>query len=187
MSSHPVSMHFAQIECKRLLHRSALYALCMKSANERLREARIAAQFDNAADAASALNMPYGTYVSHENGHRGFPASRAPQYARKFGVTEEWLLYGKGDGPSGRFIEPEPLISASQIAEVAYRAVDEIAPGMSIGEIKQTLSSSVTDYLNILLADRGLARISDAKLARDRAAPARVPTIESDEEERRSA
>ena len=51
------------------------------------------------------MGVPVSTYIGHENGHRGFPAKRAPQYARKFKVSEEWLLYGKGDGPTGQTAE----------------------------------------------------------------------------------
>lgn len=71
----------------------------MTTPNQRLREARKNAGYDTASEAAEALSIPVPTYIQHENGGRGFPASRAPLYARKFKVTEQWLLYGKGAGP----------------------------------------------------------------------------------------
>jgi len=97
MSAHGSLMHNALQERKRLLHYGARYALRMSTPNQRLRKAREDAGFVTATDAALALGMPRATYIGHENGHRGFPASRAPQYARKFKVSEEWLLYGKGE------------------------------------------------------------------------------------------
>lgn len=35
------------------------------------------------------------TYAQHENGIRGFPASKAERYGRFFRVAPEWLLYGR--------------------------------------------------------------------------------------------
>lgn len=97
MGFHVLIMHNASRECKRLLHYKPHYAIRMSTPNERLRQARERAGYETATDAAEALGITRSTYIGHENGHRGFPASRAPQYARKFRVSEEWLLYGKGD------------------------------------------------------------------------------------------
>lgn len=69
----------------------------MESACDRLKRARIDRGYANAVDAADAMGIPRPTYISHENGTRGFPATRAAQYARFLGVTPEWLLYGRGN------------------------------------------------------------------------------------------
>lgn len=90
-------MHNALSQCKRLLHYDADYAFCMSTPNQRLRQAREAAGYSTAVEAATSMGIPVSTYIGHENGHRGFPAARAPQYAKKFKVSEEWLLFGKGD------------------------------------------------------------------------------------------
>jgi hypothetical protein len=45
------------------------------------------------------MGFPVSTYLAHENGSRGYPASKAATYARKFKVPEVWLLYGTGPGP----------------------------------------------------------------------------------------
>lgn len=63
---------------------------------DRLKHARIAAGYTSASDAAEALGVALATYTQHENGRRGIPRDRAPLYARRFKVAEEWLLYGKG-------------------------------------------------------------------------------------------
>jgi hypothetical protein len=57
------------------------------------------AGFATAKDAAEAMGFPISTYLAHENGSRGYPASKAFTYARKFKVREQWLLYGVGEGP----------------------------------------------------------------------------------------
>lgn len=97
MCPHTGIMHNASEEVKRLLRYGSHYALCMNNPNQRLKRAREAAGFQTAKAAAESMGVPVSTYIGHENGHRGFPAARAPQYARKFKVSEEWLLYGKGE------------------------------------------------------------------------------------------
>lgn len=86
----------------------------MDTANKRLKAAR-ERLYPTATAAAEALGVPMGTYAGHENGNRGFPASRAPQYARKFKVTEEWLLYGKGEPPNSGTPRPEKAQSVRMV------------------------------------------------------------------------
>lgn len=45
------------------------------------------------------MGFAVSTYLAHENGSRGYPASKAFTYARKFKVREQWLLYGTGPAP----------------------------------------------------------------------------------------
>lgn len=65
--------------------------------HERLIEARKAAGFEYAQDAAAALGVKYPTYAAHENGSRQFTQSAA-LYAKRFKTTIDWLLLGKPDG-----------------------------------------------------------------------------------------
>lgn len=66
----------------------------MSDASERLKKARERAGYDSAKAAADAMGIPVATYLQHENGTRGFPASKAQRYARRFRTSPEWLLYG---------------------------------------------------------------------------------------------
>lgn len=100
MCLHACMMHYAHQVGKCLMHIPARYAKCMLSPSERLKLARERAGYETAKDAAEAMGIPVPTYSQHENGRRGFPAGRAPQYARKFKVSEQWLLFGKGDPDS---------------------------------------------------------------------------------------
>lgn len=68
---------------------------------DRLEQARQAAGFESAADAARALGIPYGTYSVHENGARGFKARSAARYAYFYKVRLEWLLTGHGPMKAG--------------------------------------------------------------------------------------
>lgn len=95
-------MHFAPDDASAFCISPAAMFRAMSEAGERLRRAREARGYPTATAAAEALGIPTATYVQHENGLRGFPAKRAPQYARFFGVSPEWLLYGKGEAPPTR-------------------------------------------------------------------------------------
>ncbi|MCP1832788.1 helix-turn-helix transcriptional regulator [Bradyrhizobium sp. USDA 4545] len=68
----------------------------MKEMHQRLAAARKDAGYPTAAAAAEALGVKQPTYLGHENGSRGFKKANAELYARKFGVSLEWLLTGKG-------------------------------------------------------------------------------------------
>jgi len=92
-------MHNASQDAIPLLHSGMHYAWHMPDAAERLRIARLRAGFTTGKDAAEAMGFPVSTYLAHENGSRGYPASKASTYARKFKVSEVWLLYGTGAGP----------------------------------------------------------------------------------------
>ncbi len=58
----------------------------------RLREARIKAGYDSAADAARAFGWEIPAYRHHENGTRAFDVEAAKRYARAFRVNPGWLL-----------------------------------------------------------------------------------------------
>jgi len=78
-----------------------------KAIGERLKIARKFARFDTAREAAEALGMPYPTYAAHENGSRGVVRA-TEKYARRYGVSLDWLLRNKGPGP-GEAATPPPL------------------------------------------------------------------------------
>lgn len=63
----------------------------------RLSAARRHAGYETVADAARSLGVKYPTYASHENGSAGVRHPVAEKYARKFRVSLEWLLTGRGD------------------------------------------------------------------------------------------
>jgi transcriptional regulator with XRE-family HTH domain len=64
---------------------------------ERLRLARERRGIGTAKEAAEAMSVPVATYIQHENGVRGVRPERAQQYATFYGVSPEWIVYGKGD------------------------------------------------------------------------------------------
>lgn len=147
-------MHNALSQRKRQMRYGGCYALCMKSPNERLKAAR-ELRFSTAVEAADSLGVPRSTYIGHENGSRGFPAGRAPQYARKFKVTEEWLLYGKGsidDAPDERIDIP----SVEQLEAMVRLALMEVQPGARLADYPPIVASSLRDQLGLLQAGGGI-------------------------------
>lgn len=62
---------------------------------DRLKQAREAAGFDHASEAARALRIPVPTYLAHESGERGIQR-QAERYAAFFRVSLDWLLTGRG-------------------------------------------------------------------------------------------
>jgi DNA-binding XRE family transcriptional regulator len=64
--------------------------------HDRVKQARIAAGYLTATEAARAMGVKAPSYIHHENGRAGL--SRAGQrYARFFRVDYEWLMTGRGE------------------------------------------------------------------------------------------
>jgi DNA-binding XRE family transcriptional regulator len=182
MSAHALSMHFARYDCKRLLHRSAKYAPCMETPNDRLRKAR-ARHFSSAAEAARAMGIPEGTYAGHENGHRGFPAKRAPKYAKRFKTTPEWLLYGKGQETL-----PDPVPSEDVLQQMIREAIEsEVPVETKLGDLPRILGSNLREQLERYAADPQVVDFWERKLARGIGAQSHPATNEGVEGESRTA
>lgn len=73
---------------------------------KRLKQARKAAGFKRAVEAAESLGLAYQTYAGHENGSRAFDNEAAAQYSRRFKVSLDWLLTGRGDSNLPEFFVP---------------------------------------------------------------------------------
>lgn len=99
MGFHSPVMHNALQKCKGLLHNETRYANRMDDPAARLRTARLRAGFTSGKEAAESMGIPVQTYLSHENGSRGIKPAMATRYAKKFKVSEQWLLYGTGKAP----------------------------------------------------------------------------------------
>lgn len=71
----------------------------MNDKAKRLEKARREAGFETVADAARYLGVKYPTYAGHENPNAptSFRAPTAEFYARKFKVSLDWLLTGRGE------------------------------------------------------------------------------------------
>jgi phage repressor protein C with HTH and peptisase S24 domain len=78
---------------------------------ERLRIAR-EKRFKSARLAGKAMGIPVSTYGAHERaqspGGRDYGPEDAKKYARRFGVTPEWLLTGREQFRPGETDKPSP-------------------------------------------------------------------------------
>lgn len=103
-------------------------------ANERLAQARKAAGFETAQDAAAALGVKYPTYAGHENGARDFTRS-AGLYARRFNTTIDWLLTGKPDRP----------VTVQPPGHLPERSAS-LTPARIVGTVKASYWQDVSDH-----------------------------------------
>lgn len=89
----------------------------MNERNARLRKARMQAGYSSAADAARALDVTYSTYAAHErvSASTSFRPDEAAIYARKFKVSLEWLLTGRGPMSPGGVVPAEVEVSGLPI------------------------------------------------------------------------
>lgn len=88
---------------------------CMTDIHDRIRQAR-EAKFSTAKEAAEALGVGYPNYAAHENGTRSPSHPAIAQYARRFGVTTDWLITGKNLG------------FGESAVQSAIRAIFEVTP-----------------------------------------------------------
>jgi hypothetical protein len=70
----------------------------MTEPNERLRLARVRANFKTPAQAAARFGWSKDTYKSHENGVRGIRPKVAEKYGQAFGVSAAFILTGESSG-----------------------------------------------------------------------------------------
>ena len=73
----------------------------MGERHDRLRQARTAAGFERASDAAARFGWNDNTYKSNENGNAPFSFRKAKDYAEAFGVRAEWLYDETGPARPG--------------------------------------------------------------------------------------
>lgn len=101
----------------------------LKLPHERLLYARVHAGFDKATDAARKHSFNENTYRSHENGARGITTRSAQEYAEKFKVRAEWILYGtepmSGDASPPGFSDSAAPIYAYASAENSRSAIND--------------------------------------------------------------
>jgi hypothetical protein len=89
---------------------------------ERLRAARIRRGFKSTRLAAKVLGVAISTYGAHERaeaaGGRDYGPKQAKFYARRFGVSQEWLLTGRGQSARDEFPELGVLQDEQSIPQV---------------------------------------------------------------------
>jgi hypothetical protein len=100
---------------------------------DRLRIAR-EKHFKSARLAGKAMGMAVSTYGAHERaeapGGRDYGPDEAKKYGRRFGVTPEWLLTGRGPFPTGDADLPAPKASVvGYVGAGAEAHIYDVRPG----------------------------------------------------------
>jgi len=101
---------------------------------ERLRWARESAGYESGSDAARAMGVGVPTYISHENGHRGFKRA-AWRYAEFFGVSVDWLTKGRGQSRIDNSDIPVPINTQMTHAKKRIAAASTNAKIKVIGRV----------------------------------------------------
>jgi hypothetical protein len=83
---------------------------------DRLKTARIARGFRTARQFSDTYGIPQPSFSMHESGKRGLTSKAARQYADLLDVSIDWLLTGKGDGPSSQPATTEDTKSESPVS-----------------------------------------------------------------------
>jgi phage repressor protein C with HTH and peptisase S24 domain len=82
----------------------------METSGDRLRKARKSAGISSARSAAIRFGWTPSTYASHENGQTPVPPEAAKEYARRFNVSQGWLLTGEGEPRTNQSGEPKTVV-----------------------------------------------------------------------------
>lgn len=104
----------------------------MRTKRERLIWARKRAGYQHASDAARAFGWVESTYLSHENGSRGFTNTTAERYSKALGVRPVWLIHGEGT-PDGRPRKSKVVGYVGGGAEII--PIDDHAQGAGMDEV----------------------------------------------------
>jgi transcriptional regulator with XRE-family HTH domain len=124
----------------------------------RLKAAREASGYGTAKAAAEALGIPYATYVQHENGRRGI-VREADLYARRFKISLDWLMRGRGEapGPTDRLVEVAAPIGGvkikGKVAANTWMSVDDMDFGYDDEEFVPVVGGYPVDMQFALRVD----------------------------------
>jgi DNA-binding XRE family transcriptional regulator len=146
-------MHYALQIGKCLSHHPSGYTARMTTANERLKQARINKGLETQREAAIWLGVKEATYNQHENDTRGkgtIPRDAAAHYAQRLGVSLDWLITGKGDGPQPS-IEP----TAEDIEQMIREIIDgELKLDTKISDLPRIFGPALHAQLGRFRVDR---------------------------------
>jgi len=97
----------------------------IKAIAERLRRARIHAGFERATEAVRKFGWNYSRYMNYENGERAIPPKQAILFASAFGVTVDFIYFGKGDTINQ--IERDSSISSKPVRRIPLVGLENTA------------------------------------------------------------
>ena len=154
-------------------HPFAQSILTMQEPHERLQQARLAAGFAEAVDAARRYGWNEVTYRAHENGTRGM-GRQVQKYAKAFKVTPEWLLYGRNAGEVVNGIAPdrvqvlaEVLLGIACNSDSGLPQYAQVIVASLQGPIEPPSGVAPLDHLRSSLHDKALQFVRQANARND--------------------
>ncbi|WP_181321167.1 helix-turn-helix domain-containing protein [Sphingomonas sp. PP-CE-3G-477] len=141
----------------------------MLTANQRLKQARINKGLDTQREAAAWLGVNEATYNQHENDTRGkgkIPRDAAAHYAQRLGVSLDWLITGKGEGPQPS-IEP----TAEDIEQMIREIIEaELKLDTKIADLPRIFGPALHEQLGRFRVDRAPPGKPSSKTSPDKGA-----------------
>ncbi|AVX04303.1 hypothetical protein MXMO3_01778 [Maritalea myrionectae] len=122
---------------------------------ERLVAARKNAGFRGPQPVSDKFGWNINSYKAHESGRNGFNPTRAQEYAKAFGVSLDWLLFGTGEMLSGESVS----VDLDEIRD-HVRAVARDIVNASNGRIPydpDDFASAFVDLLDYRIEEPGAA------------------------------
>lgn len=148
----------------------------MKEPKHRLQQIRAAAGYDTPSDAARAhRDINVNTLISHENGNRGISKGAAQKYAKAFGSTPGWILYGEEDDRQPDAIEVPVLspVSASNLRDQPTVTEADVQRWLRVADLPRgdwfalgvegTSMNRVAPDGSIILVNRADSRLLDGR------------------------
>ncbi len=133
---------------------------------ERLRRARVHAGFARATDAVRKFGWNYSRYMNYENGARAIPPKQAILFASAFGVTVDFIYFGKGDiinqiertqALSSRMVRRIPLCMLENIVEI-QRIASGFEPMLATAALPVSFEDTLPERaIFIEIADKSMS------------------------------
>ncbi|WP_271024924.1 hypothetical protein [Rhizobium sp. RCAM05973] len=122
------------------------------------------AGFETPTEAAKRFrDINVNTIISHVNGNRAISKKAAEKYAKLFGCTAGWILYGEGTAPGARPPETEAWLE-----RIKHAATEAVISGVDSNDVVNAL----LDVINTIrqIAEHHPERLPIAKGVLERAA-----------------
>ncbi|MFC3077878.1 XRE family transcriptional regulator [Phenylobacterium terrae] len=130
-------------------------APCRRPGAARLRQARIAAGFETAEQAAGACGWDAAAYAVHEAGAASFDWRRAKVYASAFRVRTEWLYAGAGPASDPGFAPVIGRVGADPSGALLF------ATGQSPGELAPLPPGATDRAVALRVAGESMRGLAD--------------------------
>jgi SOS-response transcriptional repressor LexA len=137
----------------------------------RLKQAQIDAGFKKSTEAAARFGWSYAAYSKHVSGQRAMEPKDAAAYAEAFGVTMDYLYFGKieknGDNAKAGVISALKAATAPLVKLSSVEYFEKMSAGESVDSAQQITipvnGAKVKNALFVEAVDRSMTRAGDPR------------------------